>query len=146
MRVSPVRRFAVPRAQSGMTMIELIVAMAVLFLLAAVSIPFYRDYMMTARKERIVETVRTFTMFEKNYYLDNQTYAAGEYKPGGVANTFPASMGFRMSNDQDQVSFLVEAGSCGDIADCYRVIATDVGGGLTGTYEAATGTWTWNPP
>lgn len=146
MRVSPVSRSAILRTQAGITLIEMIVAMAVLFLLAAVSIPFYRDYMMTARKERMVETVRTFTLFEKNYFLDNQTYAEGEYKPGGVMNTFPASMGFRMSNDQDQVSFRVEAGSCGAIADCYRVIATDVGGGLTGTYEAATGQWTWNPP
>lgn len=146
MRVSPVPRSAFPRVQSGMTLIELVVAMAVLFLLAAVSIPYYQDYMMTARKERMVETVRAFTMFEKNYFLDNQTYAVGEYKPGGVMNTFPPAMGFRMSNDQDQVSFRAEAGSCGDIADCYRVVATDVGGGLTGTYEAATGTWTWDPP
>lgn len=146
MHVPPAFRSTSPRSQAGITFIELIVAMTVLFLLAAVSIPWYQDYMMTARKERMAETVRTFTMFEKNYFLDNQTYAAGEYQSGGAVNTFPPAMGFRMSNNQDQVSFRAEAGSCGDIADCYRVIATDVGGGLTGTFEASTATWTWDPP
>ncbi|MFZ5722376.1 MAG: type IV pilin protein [Pseudomonadota bacterium] len=133
------------RRLAGYTLVELMVTVVVVFTLAAFAIPVYQDYLTTARKERIIETVRGFTLFQRNYHIEYRTYATGEYKAGGSVNTFPADMNFSMSNNQDQVSFVVEAGACGDIAECYRVIATDSDGGTQGTFEASTGTWTWGP-
>lgn len=144
MSCSPVLPARSTARMAGMTLIELIVTVAVLFTLAAFAVPAYRDYLHTGRQARIMETVQTFTLFEQNYFIETGAYADGVYNAGSGTSTFPDAMGFRMGAGQDQVSFRVEAGACGNLDVCYRVIATDTSG-TTGTYEAATSTWTWGP-
>lgn len=126
------------RRQGGFTVMEVMVAAVVMFLLAAVSIPMYQGYMENARREAIVLKTNTFKMFLENYHIDEGTYLAGTYTPGGT-NDF-AVIGYQVPNDDDGISFKVEAGSCGDIADCYKVIATNQQG-EQGTLENQV--WTW---
>ncbi|MFP5439896.1 MAG: type IV pilin protein [Gammaproteobacteria bacterium] len=126
------------RRQRGFTLVEVMVAAVVMFLLVAVSIPVYQGYMENARREAIVLKTNNFKMFLENYHIDEGTYVAGDYVPGGV-NDF-AVMGYRVPNDDDGISFRVEAGSCGDIADCYKVTASNQHG-EQGTLENQV--WTW---
>lgn len=126
--------------QRGFTLIEVMVAAVVLFLLAGVGIPTYRNYLQTGRQQAIMTKVTAFRMFEENYRIDNATYVAGTYVPNG-ANDFAANLGYRQPGDNSGITIKVEAGACGSIATCYRVIATSKDGDV-GTYEG--GNWTWN--
>ncbi len=129
------------RQQRGFSVMEVMVAGVLMFVLAAVGIPAYQNYLKTARQEAIVAKVNAFKVFMDNYGVDNSTYHTGTYSSTG-ANDF-TDTGYRMSGDNaDGISFTVEAGSCGDIAKCYRVVAQNKQGEV-GTFEASTGKWSW---
>lgn len=124
----------------GFSLIEMMITVVVLFLIGSIAIPAYTGYMDTSRRQAVVTTIEQFTMFQDNFRIDNGTYVAGTYAPGGV-NTFDATLGYRTSNENNRVSFTVAAGSCGNIANCYRVTATD--GEVTGTWDSVARTWVW---
>lgn len=130
--------------QRGFTLVEVLAAGITLFLLAAVAIPVYQNYLDTGRKEAIMNKVNAFGMFENNYRLDYGTYAPGSYAAN--SGEFVTDSGFepliyRIPNDRDGIAFTVEAGSCaGGITDCYKVTASNQEG-VQGSVEG--GTWTW---
>lgn len=126
----------------GFTLTELLVTLAVVFLVAAIGVSAYNGYVRTARLQVIMAKVEQFRMFQDNYRSDSGTYLAGSYVPG-VTNDFEDDLGYVVRDDTDGISFVVEPGACaGGIADCYRVIATD--GFATGTWENSN--WTWVEP
>lgn len=113
------------RRQRGFTVVELMVAVAVIFLLAAIAIPSYQRYLQTARESALLSKVDSFRMYIDNYRIDNGTYMEGTYDPGAGVNDFAGPMGFRVDNDDSGIAFTVEPGACGNIANCYQVVAVD---------------------
>ncbi len=114
------------RYQSGVTLVELMIAVAVMFILTAVAVPLYQGYLSNTRDAALRQKVEAFRMFQNDYRIDNGTYLAGEYVPGG-SNDF-AALGYRVEDDASGITLEVEAGSCGTIADCYKVTAENAEG------------------
>lgn len=124
--------------QRGFTLIEVLVALAILGILSAFAIPAYRDYVDTAQRTALVNRVEGFRPFLENYEVDNDTYLAGTYVSGG-ANPF-AVTGYRVPGDDDGITMRVEAGACGTIVSCYKITATDLEG-HTLVWEGGAFTW-----
>ncbi len=63
------------KRSSGFTLIELMIAVAIIAILAAIAIPSYTEY---ARRGRITDAVSTLSGMRvkmEQYYQDNRTYA-----------------------------------------------------------------------
>lgn len=138
------------RMQAGFGLVEMMVAVAVLFVIAAIAIPLYRDYVETSRQAAIQNKAEQLRAFQDNFRLDTGSYAAGIYDPTATppVNDFndPArpesNIGFRVDSDTSDFAFEVEEGDCGDIGQCYRLVVTRDGAAV-GVYERSSGTWVW---
>lgn len=126
------------RLQRGVTLIELMIATAVLFIVAGLAASVYRDYLSTVRQEALMTRVEGFRMFQDNWRIDNGTFAAGTYESGGT-NDF-AGIGYRVPGDNDGITMEVDACDGGTIAECYKVTATN-GQGDTLVWQRGAYTW-----
>lgn len=60
--------------QSGVTLLELMVAVAIIGILAAVAIPSYRDYSIRGKIPQATNALATLRVQLEQYYQDNRTY------------------------------------------------------------------------
>lgn len=128
------------RGQAGFSLVEMMVAVALIFVVAGIAIPLYKDYTETSRQAAIINKAEQLRAFMDNWRLDNGSYPEGTYEPGGT-NDFAAT-GFRVDSDKSDFSFDVQAGECGTLNDCYR-LSVIKDGEVIGIYERGTGIWTW---
>jgi len=83
-----------PRRGAGFSLIELMVAVAIAAILAAVAVPSYSEYVMRGRIPEATNGLSTLRVQLEQYYQDNRTYvgacASGTVAPlpGGVNFTF----------------------------------------------------------
>lgn len=95
------------RALSGFTLIELMVAVAVVAILAMIAIPNYADYV---KRSRIIDGTSKLSdqrVRMEQYFLDNRTYAAGGACGVPVAAT--ASDAFTLTCEATANTYLVKA-------------------------------------
>lgn len=91
----------------GFSLIELMIALAIAAIIAAVAIPGYRDHMLRARIPDATSTLSELAMRLEQSYQDNQAY--GDTK--GCAITMPTDefFDFECSADNSGQSFLLKA-------------------------------------
>jgi len=83
-----------PRRGAGFSLIELMVAVAIAAILAAVAVPSYSEYVMRGRIPEATNGLSALRVQLEQYYQDNRTYvgacASGTVAPlpGGVNFTF----------------------------------------------------------
>lgn len=63
-----------PRRISGFTLIELMIAVVVIGVLAAVASPFYSTYRNRIRTEQAVEQIAAISTAASSYFLDNRVF------------------------------------------------------------------------
>jgi type IV pilus assembly protein PilE len=73
------------RRDLGFTLIELMVAVVIVGILAAVSIPGYRDYLRRGAIEEATSSLATGRVALEQYFLDNRTYV-GATCPSATTN------------------------------------------------------------
>ena len=105
---------------SGYTLVELMVTVAIIGVLSAIAIPSYKSYVATSKLGTVTQNANTLSGFEDTYFYENDTYLAGSYIPGG-ADTLTAALEWKPSGDKDNFKYVVTAGACGDITKCYTI-------------------------
>ncbi|OWW21746.1 type IV pilin protein [Noviherbaspirillum denitrificans] len=79
-------------ASTGFTLIELMVAVAIVAILAAVALPSYSNYVMRGRIPQATNNLATMRVKLEQYFQDNRTYigacAAGTVAPLPTSDDF----------------------------------------------------------
>lgn len=106
------------RSESGFTLIELMIAVAIIAILAAVALPMYNDYIATSREGALVSSISTIRVFQEDFRLRNNAYSDGSYN-GGVADADLQDLGW--DPERDDVDYVIVAN--GNVS--FEVTATD---------------------
>lgn len=109
--------------QSGFTLIEMMIVVAIVGILAAISYPSYRDYVERAGRADGKAKLLEIMQAQERFYSQNQTYTAnlgaGGLGYGVAANAAVAS---------DEGRYNITAAACaGAIASCVALTADAVG-------------------
>jgi len=101
------RRLAAgPKGSSGFTLIELMIAVAILAILMSIAVPSYRDYVRRGAVAEVTEVLGAGRVVAEQFFLDNRTYED-------------------MPCPGDTRSFAIECDDLG--ADTYTITATGNG-------------------
>ena len=109
-----------PRRNAGFSLVELMVAVAIVALLAGIAIPLYNDYIDTGQRGALIASIETMELFQEDVRLRTGAYVAGTYDDGPDADLAP--LGWEPS--MDSVTFVVAANA----GVSYTVTATDAAG------------------
>ncbi len=118
------------RVNSGYTLIELMIVVAIVAILAAVALPSYRDYMRRAnRGEAIAELMRLTQAQEK--WRANKTSYGFLNATGGLESPDPVAT-YPITN------YAITAPAAGISSTTYSITATATGDQLTGDSNCKT--------
>ncbi|RPI15937.1 MAG: prepilin-type N-terminal cleavage/methylation domain-containing protein [Lysobacterales bacterium] len=107
----PVRRVARPTARAGIggfSLVELLVAMAIVGVLIAMGVPSYREHLRRGAAEEIAAELGTGRVAVEQFFLDNRTYD-GAPCPAGTEH-------FAVTCDSDDTSYDLTATGSGLMA------------------------------
>lgn len=82
---------------------ELLIAVAVIAVIAAVAVPVYRDYVATARDAALVRRVTTIEVFQEDFKLRTGTYGDGLYDAANGIVTLTTAIDWKPSSDDGVV-------------------------------------------
>ena len=108
---------------AAFSLVELLVAVAVVALLAAIAVPVYRGYTATARDSVLLNQVNSMVVFQEDTRLRTGRYGAGEYDGARGVNTLRTAIGWAPARD-DGRTYAVTA----DAGRSWTVTATDPSG------------------
>lgn len=101
---------AAPTARAfGFTLIEMMIALAVLAIVAGIAVPIYQGYVREARLGVARNNMESLRIYLEDWRLDNNTYdvsGTGSFNPETVAG-----LGWTADGDQDRYTYLVTASS-----------------------------------
>ena len=99
----------------GLSLLELLVALAIVAVLAAVAIPLYRDYVRTSQEGALVAGITTLAVFQEDFRLRQGAYLL----QAADAAAITAAIGWRPGAG-DAAAYSIAPGSGG----AYQVTAT----------------------
>ncbi len=77
------------RTNQGFTLIELMIAVAIIGILASIAVPAYQDYIFKARANIATSALADMRIRMEQYFQDNRTYVGGPCAaPAGTDTTF----------------------------------------------------------
>ena len=106
------------RRGSGFTLLELMIAVAILALLASVGLPAYQGYIQTSREAKLLNNIATIEVFQEDFRLRNGAYQTSGANLGAIT----AAIGWEPQTN-DGIQYSLAASGAG-----YSVTATDTEG------------------
>lgn len=111
--------------QRGITLIELMVAVAIVGILGSIALPAYRDYVTRGRIPQATNNLATLRVQLEQYYQDNRTYenacAANTVAPMPTSDDFDYTCPTRTAT-----TFIARATGKGQMADfIYEIDETN---------------------
>ncbi|HEX8955906.1 MAG TPA: type IV pilin protein [Burkholderiaceae bacterium] len=81
--------------QSGFTLIELMIAVAIVGILGAIALPIYRGYVISGQVAEATNNLSALRAKMEQYYQDNRTYLSNGtiYSPCDASNSLPTLNG-----------------------------------------------------
>ena len=110
-------------ASAGLSLVELMIAIAILGIIGAIAVPLYRGYVESAATGALVSDVATMEVFQEDVMLRTGAYAEGTYDARAGETSLTDAIGWQPRADTGAV-YVVEAAT----ASSYRVTATDAQG------------------
>ncbi len=126
----------------GFTLIELMIAVAVIGVITAIAIPAYNGYIATAKTVAVRANVEPLRLALDDYFLDNGSYIAGTWSPSGAQTLQTGALGWRPDGDQNGYSYTVTASAVNSTPAWYTITVTsldDATATITCTRTVATG-------
>ena len=110
-------------ADAGLSLLELMVAVAILGIIAAIALQLYRGYVESAATGALVNDIATMEVFQEDVMLRTGSYAEGTYDARAGVTSLTEATGWRPRSDT-RVVYVVEEAT----PSSYRVTATDTDG------------------
>ena len=76
------------RRAGGFTLIEMLITVVILGILAAITYPNYRDYVVRSQRDMAKSAILQFLDRQEQYFIDNKTYTADATDLGFAASPF----------------------------------------------------------
>ena len=105
---------------TGFSLLELLIALAVVAVIASLAVPAYREYVATARDAVLARQVATLEVFQEDFKLRTGSYGAGHYDAANGIDTLTSAIDWQPSSD-DGIVFEVTA----DRGESWTARATD---------------------
>ena len=105
-------------ASAGFSLLELMIAVAIIAVLAGVGIPQYRDYITTSREAKLMNNIATIEVFQEDHRLRTGAY---ETAAGNVV-AITAAIGWEPQTT-DGITYALGSSGTG-----YSITATDTQG------------------
>ncbi len=110
---------------AGYTLIEIMIAVAILAIIAAVAIPTYRGYITTSREASARANIEPLRLAQEDHWLDNGTYVAGTWDPAGAKTLESGDLAWRPDGDDNNFVYTVTISG----TDAFTISVTHVDGG-----------------
>lgn len=107
--------------QRGFTLIELMIAVAIIAIISAIAIPAYLGYVQEAKLSTLRLNIDGMRVFIEDYRLDNGTYVAAQWKADGSVKTLESEYGWTPDGDKQTIDYTVTVNPAGT----YDVVAVD---------------------
>lgn len=129
-----------PYKQSGFTLIEIMIVVAIIGILAAIALPSYTDYVRRGRIPEATNGLSAMSVRLEQYFQDSRTYV-GACAAGTVAPLVPDTTNFAFTCPTlTATTYTVQATGAGPMAG-FTFTINQIGGRAT---TAAPSGWTTN--
>jgi type IV pilus assembly protein PilE len=102
--------------ERGFSLLELMIAVAIIAVLSTLAFPFYTDYIESARQAVLSQNIDSMRIFQEDFRLRTGAYSAEDWAPGDAAT----ETGWLPDQDGAGVTYTVTL-----VGDSYRVEADD---------------------
>jgi type IV pilus assembly protein PilE len=102
--------------QSGLSLLELMITVAIVAILSTIAFPIYTDYIQNSRQAVLSQNIDTMRIFQEDFRLRTGAYSAEDWAPGDG----PTETGWLPDQDGAGITFTVTL-----VNDSYRVEADD---------------------
>ncbi|MBW2495070.1 MAG: prepilin-type N-terminal cleavage/methylation domain-containing protein [Deltaproteobacteria bacterium] len=112
--------------QTGFTLLELMMAVAVIGVLAAIAIPLLTSYQLRSKSAEAKTNLGAIRVLEETYYSENQTYRSANAEPAAVPGSVAVAFD-GLTSDFQPLGFVPQ----GPVYFSYGVAVSDDGAGFT---------------
>jgi prepilin-type N-terminal cleavage/methylation domain-containing protein len=112
----------------GVTLIELLIAIAVVGVLASIAWPTYQGYVSSSRESAMLQVMQSVKIYEEDRRVRLGEYVEGAYDPsnpsvsGGLATT----LGWNPADPDPDISILAVCATDGSAPECARGSAIEI--------------------